>query len=359
MIRIVNTGLTAFIEKTKYKKLFIWGAGVRTIRFLEECDITDNLIAVIDNDKDKIGQLLHFADTENVEIIDYKKMASLIQCFGIENTILLIAPLFGVPDIITQLNEIQELDNLQCYLGELIMNYYEKQQIKYNDGELIIPKKIHYCWFGKNELPFRLQKCIDSWSEKCPDYEIIRWDESNYDITKNRYMREAYENKKWGFVPDYARLDIIYNEGGIYLDTDVELLKNLDIFLADEMFCGFDRELSIAMGLGFGAVKNYPFMKNLRDEYDNVSFCNEDGSFNKNCCIHYQNPIFKSYGFSLRNNYQKIKGIVVYPSEVFCPKGSYGALNNFTENTVAIHHGTLSWETEKQKNDFIFYRQFY
>ena len=92
----------------------------------------------------------------------------------------------------------------------------------------MIPKKIHYCWFGGNPMPEKDKKCIESWKRYCPDYEIIRWDESNYDVSKNRYMKEAYEEKKWGFVPDYARLDIIYNEGGIYLDTDVELVKNLD-----------------------------------------------------------------------------------------------------------------------------------
>ena len=102
----------------------------------------------------------------------------------------------------------------------------------------MIPKKIHYCWFGGNPLPELAIRCIESWKKYCPDYEIIRWDESNYDVTKNKYMYQAYENKRWGFVPDYARLDIIYNYGGIYLDTDVELLNSLDDLLDQKCFLG-------------------------------------------------------------------------------------------------------------------------
>lgn len=88
----------------------------------------------------------------------------------------------------------------------------------------LIPKVIHYCWFSEKEIPEKYQKCIESWEKCCPDYEIKRWDESNYDISKNPYMKEAYEHQKWGFVPDYARLDILYHYGGIYIDTDVELV---------------------------------------------------------------------------------------------------------------------------------------
>ena len=104
----------------------------------------------------------------------------------------------------------------------------------------MIPKKIHYCWFGGNPLPPLAEKCIASWKKYCPDYEVIRWDESNYDCNKHPYMREAYNKKKFAFVADYARMDIIYNHGGIYLDTDVELLKNLDFLLANSFYIGFD-----------------------------------------------------------------------------------------------------------------------
>ena len=127
----------------------------------------------------------------------------------------------------------------------------------------MIPKKIHYCWFGNNPLPEKDRKCIESWKKYCPNYEIIRHDENNYDISKNKYMKQAYESKKWGFVPDYARLDIIYNEGGIYLDTDVELTKNLDELLKYDAYMGFEDDIHVSPGLGFGAIKHHEGIKKL------------------------------------------------------------------------------------------------
>ena len=97
----------------------------------------------------------------------------------------------------------------------------------------MIPKKIHYCWFGGKEMPNKDKKCIESWRKYCPDYEIIEWNESNYSLDKCKYMKDAYKEKKWGFVPDFARFDIIYNEGGIYMDTDVELISSLDDLLSN------------------------------------------------------------------------------------------------------------------------------
>lgn len=107
---------------------------------------------------------------------------------------------------------------------------------------MAIPKIIHYCWFGGNILPDKVQKCIESWKRYCPDYKIICWNESNYDVNKIRYTKEAYKEKKWAFVSDYARLDIIYENGGIYLDTDVELICGMDILLQNDVFLAIDKE---------------------------------------------------------------------------------------------------------------------
>ena len=112
----------------------------------------------------------------------------------------------------------------------------------------MIPKKIHYMWLGGKEIPRNLQLCIDSWKKYCPDYEIVQWNESNYDIGKNKYMKMAYENKKYGFVPDYARLDILYNYGGIYMDTDVEVVRSLDDLLYQSAFCGVEKWQTINFG---------------------------------------------------------------------------------------------------------------
>ena len=127
----------------------------------------------------------------------------------------------------------------------------------------MIPKKIHYCWIGGNPLPELAIKCIESWKKYCPDYEIIEWNEKNYDFRKNQFMREAYDEKKWGFVPDYARLDIIYEHGGIYLDTDVEIIKPLDSLLKEQGFAGMEQPGIVALGLGFGAEPKLPLIKEL------------------------------------------------------------------------------------------------
>ena len=141
----------------------------------------------------------------------------------------------------------------------------------------MIPKKIHYCWFSGNKMPKEFEAYIASWKKNCPDYEIIRWDETNYDVSRNTYMKDAYKEKRWGFVPDYARFDIIYQEGGIYLDTDVELLKSLDPLLDNPCFLGFEDKNHINPGLGFGAERGNPVIKALCDMYKQIDFYNKDG----------------------------------------------------------------------------------
>ncbi len=141
----------------------------------------------------------------------------------------------------------------------------------------MVPKVIHYCWFGGNEKPDIIKKCIQSWREKCPDYEIKEWNESNFDVTINRYMYEAYQNKKWGFVPDYARAWIIYHYGGIYMDTDVELLDNMDSFLNYDSFMFWESEIFFNLGMGFGAEKGNQIIKAVMDEYENRAFIKPNG----------------------------------------------------------------------------------
>lgn len=216
-----------------------------------------------------------------------------------------------------------------------------------------IPKIIHYCWVGGKEKPASVQYCIESWKKFCPDYVIKEWNESNYDFSKNRYMRQAYEAKKWGFVPDYARLDIIYEHGGIYLDTDVELLKSYDEFLGEEAFMGFentgDGEYFVNCGQGFGAAPHNKIIKYARDIYDSISFINEDGSYNMLPSPHYTTQILRQYGLVQENKDQFLPGISVYASDVFCPKTFRTGEMHRTERTVSIHHFTASWMDEKIK----------
>lgn len=214
-----------------------------------------------------------------------------------------------------------------------------------------IPKKISYCWFGGNPLPEKVQTCIKSWREKCPDYEIIQWNESNYDIKKNKYMSDAFKEKKWAFVSDYARLDIIYNFGGIYLDTDVELIKGLDDLLDEHCFLGIDKEdYCVNTGLGFGAEPQMDIIKNLRDIYNDVSFYNNDGTLNLKACTKYTTEYLEKYGYERKDETQNICDTKILNSEYFCPLNYETNKLSITQNTVGIHWYEASWFNKSDKH---------
>lgn len=208
----------------------------------------------------------------------------------------------------------------------------------------MIPKKIHYCWIGGNPLPKSAQKCIASWKKYCPDYEIIEWNESNYDFTKNQYMKEALEAKKWGFVPDFARLDIIYQHGGIYLDTDVEIIKSFDTLLENRGFAGFESKEYVNFGQGFGSEAGNPVIKELMDSYDDLRFLNEDGSLNMIASPALNTEALLKCGLEIKNEKQILDNcFTVYPIDFFCPKSFVDGIIRITDNTYSIHHFDASW----------------
>lgn len=212
----------------------------------------------------------------------------------------------------------------------------------------MIPKKIHYCWFGEKELPEKDKKCIESWKKYCPDYEIIQWNESNYDVSKCKYMHQAYMQKKWGFVPDYARLDIVYNEGGIYLDTDVELIKSLDEFLNLTGFMGFENKNYVNLGAGFGAEKNNDVIRKLRDIYNEYQFIKSDGSNNMIASPKYTTYILKQLGLVMNNTTQKVKEVTVFASDYFSPLNFLDGVLTPTDNTHSIHWFNMSWKEQDE-----------
>ena len=212
----------------------------------------------------------------------------------------------------------------------------------------MIPKKIHYCWFGGRPLPNSAIKCIDSWKKHCPDYELFRWDESNYDVAKSDYMREAYEAGKWAFVSDYARLDLVYQHGGIYLDTDVEIIRPFDNLLVDRAFMGFESENQVNLGQGFGAEAEHPLIGEMINLYDSLKFKLQDGSLNLTACPEYQTAVLKKNGLS--GNQEQIVGDAhIYPIEYFCPKSLETGKIHITENSYSIHYFDASWMTPKQR----------
>lgn len=213
-----------------------------------------------------------------------------------------------------------------------------------------IPKIIHYCWFGGNPLPDLAQKCIASWKKYCPDYEIKEWNERNFDLNCCDYVREAYEAKKWAFVSDVARLSIIYQYGGIYLDTDVELLKPLDDLLKLPAFFGTESDYSVATGLGFGAEKGNNMVRALLDDYSELHFRKEDGAFDTTTCPKRNTCVFEKEGYSTTE--KKIwhtKDATVFPPEYFCPIDYKTGRTELTSQAYSIHHYSESWLSEQEK----------
>ena len=213
----------------------------------------------------------------------------------------------------------------------------------------MIPKIIHYCWFGGNPLPKLAKKCIKSWKKYCPDYEIRRWDETTFDINSNQYVKEAYEAKKWAFVTDYVRLWAIYNYGGIYMDTDVEVIKPLDILLDCDGFTGFESNNYMVTGIMAG-VKGSENYKHFIDYYENRCFVKPEGGYDLTTNTVIITYILKNMGFVQNNKLQIINSFVLYPSEYFCPKNFTTGEIKVTDELYAIHHFNASWlDVEKRK----------
>ena len=218
----------------------------------------------------------------------------------------------------------------------------------------MIPKKIHYCWVGGKPLPESARKCIKSWRKYCPDYEIVEWNESNYDFTTVPYMKEAYEAKKWGFVPDYARLDIIYTHGGIYLDTDVEIVRSFDPLLELRGFAGFQDEELVALGLGFGAEAGNPVLKKLMDSYRELHFLRPDGTFDMTPSPRLNtDTLAGECGLIPAACYQELGSFSVFPQEYFCPKSFDDGVLRKTKNTYSIHHFDASWFNDESKQKLL------
>lgn len=212
----------------------------------------------------------------------------------------------------------------------------------------MIPKRIHYCWFGGSPLPDSAVKCVESWKRSCPGYEIVEWNEANFDVTCCDYVREAFESKKWAFVSDYARLKVMTEYGGIYMDTDVEVRKPLDCFLKERAFSGFETEDSVSTGI-MACEKGFPLFLELLEEYEGRHFILPDGSLDLTTNVISITDACLKKGLKRDNSYQQLCGLALYPKDYFCPKNYLTGELECTERTYAIHHFSASWNNEKQK----------
>lgn len=347
---------------SKNGKIVCIGVGKSFDNFFYEMKnfhLENKIKLIVDNDSTKWGTV------KRCNLLDFKIISpkQMLQEISPDDVILITTIYYN--EVLEQLNTLFGNKKYDCYVTYFLVaeikdrfrsEVFVPEIIEISDTRLI-PTQINYCWFGGKEIPEKNKKWMESWNKYCPEFKIIQWNENNYDVTKSIYMKQAYDKKEWAFVSDYARLDIIYNKGGIYLDTDVELLKPIDSFLYQNAFCGFENINHVNFGLGFGASKQNKIIGEILDIYDQMKFVQLDGTYNKTPCPVYQTKVLQKHGLQCNGEYQVVGNVVVYPEKVFCGLSPHSfRLIEDISHTYSIHHFAASWLEEKalkRKDDVI------
>lgn len=328
-------------ERCKGKRLVCYGIGgefEKIIKNYEGYEWQRAITFLVDGNTKKSGQ------TREVEGKQFAIM-SLADFLkeDLENVLILVTSL-AFEEIYIRLDQIDALKYTECYLYHFMFHLSEGKKLAIRQTEKpLIPKVIHYCWFGGKEMPGLYQKCIESWKRYCPDYSIQRWDETNCDIHECIYAQQAYGAGKLGFVPDYFRLKIIYENGGVYLDTDVELIRNIDDLLYNHAFCGLQVPDEVNLGLGFGACKGEGIILKLMQRYKTMRFLKGDGGADETVSTKYQTEDLEDMGMCCGNILKKVGRMTVYPIEVLSPKNCLTEECSISDNSYAIHHYDGSW----------------
>lgn len=214
---------------------------------------------------------------------------------------------------------------------------------------MAIPKVIHYCWFGGKPKPRLAEKCLKSWKKYCPDYEIVEWNEDNFDLSAApNYVQQAMAAGHWAFVTDYVRLCALTQQGGVYMDTDVELVKSLDPYLRHQAFAGFESLKGIQTGL-LACEKDFPLFLEFLHHYDNASFLLPDGTPDTTTNVQVLTNLCLQKGLVLNDRLQTVAGLTIYPREIFCPVDFDTKVLQKTRKTVSIHWFSGSWQTEEER----------
>lgn len=346
------------------KHIYCFGAGKELLRFFNEFrdfQIENKVKRVVDNCQEKCG-LIKINEIDLSVIHTTQMLLEIVP----EDIILITAASFI--EIVKQLSQYAGLKDTKVYIySQLWEEHYDQERERvfipqklYTKESIVIPKRIHYCWFGRHAIPKQNRIWMESWKKFCPDYEIIEWNENNYDITKNLYVRQAYKQGKWAFVSDYVRVDVIEQFGGVYLDTDVELLKEIDVFLKNEAFCGFEQKRFVNFGLGYGAVAHHEIVKALRDDYEERQFILSGGALNEKTCPQYQTELLTKYGLKRNGQYQVLNKITVYPEMILCGMSPLSfRISKHLDHTYAIHHYAASWHGQAFHNEKEVKRKFF
>lgn len=347
MLNVKNCNIKDFycLVKNNKRKVYAFGVSRRlethTKLRIPDYNILDITYKLVDNDVKKWDNFYIYKE-KKIEIISPEKLK---KCINKTDIIWIISIHYN--EILKQLNNIDEFDGIECYILDYI-NAYPDSKIdelffeKSKSYKFCIPPILHYCWFGNKSMPDEFLEYIETWKRYCPNYNIIKWTEENYDVMKHPYMYWAYKNKKWAFVSDYARLDIIYNHGGIYLDTDVEIIKNLDELRRFHAFIGYESTQMLGTGLGIGAEKGNDVIRKLRDDYDDI----EIKAVNEMMpCTVYQTNVMRKLGLKCDNSFQLLcnNQIAILPTEFLCGIRLFTKEKQITKHTFTLHHYSGNW----------------
>lgn len=345
-MRYINATVEKFTQfvQMSNKKIILFGAGAVSKTFVpyisSKYDLSDKIMCVIDNNPSKQGLSVNINGYQIPIVgIDSLKECNEDYCILITNG--------EFYSVMQQLDKCTECDDKACFIAaymQLDREYDKTVNSVYKDFDTPqIPKIIHYCWFSGKPIPQALQCCIDTWKTCCPDYEIIRWDESNFDIKKYRYTYEAYKMQKWGYIPDIVRLEKLYEIGGFYFDTDVKIVKSLDELRYQSAFCGRERAGHVNFGGGSGCVKGNPIVKEILDFRKDEPFELKGGNYNAEASGYYETTPLIKKGLLIEDINQRLDGINVYASEFFSPFNYINGENIRNINTFSIHYFSGSW----------------
>lgn len=335
-----------YVKKNNTSIIFFGAGAIGKVLIPYICnlhELDNNVLGYVDNNPSKQGERVSLCSRQvGIHSINWLETR-------VDNNTVLVITNGDFASSIAQLDRLDCLRDTICFLAPVmqLMNKGNAGVITHSFNEPVIPKRIHYCWFSGNPIPEKLQRCIASWKEMCPDYEIIRWDESNYDLSKYRYTQQAFDSKKWAFIPDIVRLDVLYEYGGFYFDTDVEIIRNLDDLRYQDAFCGREEWGHVNFGGGSGCRKNFELIKEILVFRKDEPFIREDGSFNTEASGYYETTPLVRRGLHIENTTEIIDGMTIYSAEYFSPYNYGSGTENITENTFSIHYFSGGWLGEE------------
>lgn len=345
-MNIKDATLKEFIEDVKETKKCIVLCGMGVIGktsipfFLEKQNFSDKVVSVVDTDVHKQGKDIRIGN-QQITIEPLQKINTLKDRFVL---LITASRYYGM---LLELEKLETLSDVDVYIFPQMLvkecRVFEKKEIKKYSLTPLIPKIIHYCWFGGNELPQKHKENIASWKRFCPGFEVIEWNEDNYDVSQWAYTRQALSHGKWSYIPDIVRLDVLHRYGGIYFDTDVEVIKPIDDLLFQKGFCGTEKWGIVNIGGGCGVVPKHPMINKILKYRLGFEFEYANGDLNLESSGSYETIPMIEEGFVPNNTIQSVMDMTIYSSDFFHPYDYMSKELCITENTYSIHRFAESW----------------